>query len=52
MRIRWARHVVELGETRNTYTILVDEPEGKRSVGRHNRRNEYNIKEDHTVIEC
>jgi hypothetical protein len=31
------------GETRNVYKVLVGKPEGKRSLGRHRRRWEYNI---------
>jgi hypothetical protein len=29
-RMRWAGHVVRMGETRNAYRILVGKPEGKR----------------------
>jgi hypothetical protein len=34
------------GEQRNAYRILVRKPEGKRSLGRHRRRWENNIKMD------
>jgi len=33
-RIRWARHVVRMGEKRGVYRVLVGEPEGKRPLGR------------------
>jgi hypothetical protein len=29
-RMRWAGHVARIGERRNSYRILVGEPEGKR----------------------
>jgi hypothetical protein len=43
-RMRWAGHVVRMGEKRNAYRILVGKPEGKRPLGRHRRRWVYNIK--------
>jgi hypothetical protein len=33
MRMRWAGHVAQMGETRNAYRILVGKPEGKRPLG-------------------
>jgi hypothetical protein len=33
-RIRWAGHVVRMGEKRNAYMILVGKPGGQRSLGR------------------
>jgi hypothetical protein len=33
-RMRWAGHVARMGENRNTYRLLVREPEGKRPLGR------------------
>jgi hypothetical protein len=33
-RMKWAGHVVQLGEKRNTYRLLVGKPEGKRPLGR------------------
>ena len=35
-----------MGDRRGTYTVLVGKPEGKRSLGRHRRRWEDNIKMD------
>jgi hypothetical protein len=33
-RMRWAGHVARMGEKRNTYMLLVGNPEGKRQLGR------------------
>jgi hypothetical protein len=33
-RMRWAVHVVCMGEGRNVYRVLVGKPEGKRSPGK------------------
>jgi hypothetical protein len=43
-RMRWAGHVIRIGETRNAYRILVGKPEGKRPLGRPKRRWVNNIK--------
>jgi hypothetical protein len=43
-RIRWAGHVVRMGEKRNAYRLLVVKPEGKRPLGRPRRRWLDNIK--------
>jgi hypothetical protein len=45
-RMRWARHVARMGETRNAYRILVGKPEGKRTRGRPRRMWVENIKMD------
>jgi hypothetical protein len=42
--MRWARHVAREGEDREIYRVLVDRPEGKRSLGRPSRRWEDGIK--------
>jgi hypothetical protein len=34
----WAGHVVQMGEKRNAYRILVGKPEGKRPLGRPGHR--------------
>jgi hypothetical protein len=47
---RWARHVVGMGEKRNTYRILMGKPEGKRSLGRLKCRWEDSISMDVGVI--
>jgi hypothetical protein len=33
-RMRWAGHVVRMGEKRNMYRLLVEKPEGKRPLRR------------------
>jgi hypothetical protein len=33
-RMRWAGHVVRMGEERKVHTVLVEKPEGKRLLGR------------------
>jgi hypothetical protein len=42
-RMRLAGHVARMGETRNTYRILVGKPEGKRQLGGARRRRVDNI---------
>jgi hypothetical protein len=36
--MRWAGHIARIGEKRNTYRLLVGNPEGKRPLGRQRRR--------------
>jgi hypothetical protein len=45
-RIRWAGHVVRMGEGRNVYRVLVGKPEGKRPLERSRRRWEDGLKMD------
>ncbi|KAJ4432095.1 hypothetical protein ANN_20709 [Periplaneta americana] len=45
-RLIWAGHVARMGESRNTYRMLVGRPEGKRPLGRPRCRWEDNIKMD------
>jgi len=45
-RMRWAGHVVRMGEDRGVHKVLVGKPEGKRPLGRPRRRWEDNIKMD------
>ncbi|KAJ4439560.1 hypothetical protein ANN_07687 [Periplaneta americana] len=45
-RLRWAGHVARMGESRNSYRVLVGRPEGKKPLGRPRRRWEDNIKMD------
>jgi hypothetical protein len=42
--MKWAEHVAEFGETRNTYRILVVKAEGKRPLEKSRRRWVENIK--------
>jgi hypothetical protein len=43
-RMRLARDVTHIGERKGSYRVLVGQLEGKRPLGRHRRRWEYNIK--------
>jgi hypothetical protein len=45
-RMRWAAHVVRMGEKRNAFRILVGKPEGKRPLENPRCRWEDNIKLD------
>ena len=42
--MRWAGHVVRMGEGRGVHRVLVGKPEGKRPLGRPRRRWEDDIK--------
>jgi len=44
--MRWAGHVARIGERKGVYRILVVRPEWKRSLERHRRKWEDNIKID------
>ena len=37
-RMRWAGHIVSMGERRVVYRVLIRKPEGKRPLGRPRRR--------------
>jgi len=45
-RMRWAGHVAHMGEERGVHRVLVGKPEGKRPLGRPQRRWEDNIRMD------
>jgi hypothetical protein len=45
-RMRWAGHVVRMGEKRNAYRLLVEKPDGRRPLGRPRHRWLDNIKMD------
>jgi hypothetical protein len=45
-RMRWAGHVVRIGEKRKAYWLLVGKPEGRRPLGRSGRRWVDNIRMD------
>jgi len=51
-RIRWAGHVVCMGERRGIYKVLVVKPDGKRPLGRPRHRWEDNIKLDLPEVGC
>jgi hypothetical protein len=42
-RVRWVGHVAGMGKIRNAYNTLVGKSEGKRPLGKHRSRWEYNI---------
>ena len=50
-RMRWAGHVLHIGEGRGVHRVLVGKPEGKRPLGRPRRRWEDNIKMDLQELE-
>jgi hypothetical protein len=45
-RMRWVGHAAQMGEKRNTYSLVVGKPEGKRPLGRQRRRWVDNIRMD------
>ena len=51
-RIRWAGHVVHMGEGRGVYRVLVGKPEGRRPLGRPRRRWEDNMRTDLREVGC
>ena len=51
-RMRWAGHVVRVGEERVAYRVLVGKPEGKRPMGRPRRRRVDNIRMDLQEVGC
>ena len=51
-RMRWARHVSCMGESRGVYRVLVGKPEGKKPLGRPRLRWEDNIKMDLQEAGC
>jgi len=51
-RMRWAGHVVCMGQRRGVYRVLVGKPEGKSPLGRHRPRWEDNIKMDLRDVGC
>jgi len=44
--MRWARHVACVEKIRSAYRVLVEKPEGRKSLGRHRFTRDYNIKID------
>ena len=51
-RMRWAGHVVRMGESRGVYRVLVGKPEGKRPLGSPRLRREDQIKMDLQEVGC
>jgi len=50
--MRWAGHVVRMGEGRGVYRVLVGKSEGKRLLGRLRHRWEDNIKMNLQEVGC
>jgi len=51
-RMRWAGHVVCMGEERGVYRVLEGKPEGKRLLGRPRHRWVDNIRMDLQEVGC
>jgi len=51
-RMKWAGHVVRMGEEMEVYRVLVDKPEGRRPLGRPRRRWVDNIELDLQEVGC
>jgi len=51
-RMRWAGHVALMGEESVVYRVLVEKPEGRRTLGRPRRRWVDNIRMDLQEVEC
>ena len=51
-RMRWARSVARVGESRGVYMVLVGKSEGKRPLGRPRQTREDNIKIDLQEVGC
>jgi len=51
-RMRWAGHVVHMGEERGLYRVLVGKPEGKSLLGRPRSRWVDNIRMDFQEVGC
>jgi hypothetical protein len=50
--MRWAGHVVRVGEKRGVCSVLVGKPDGKRPLGRPRRRRDDFIKMDFQEVGC
>jgi hypothetical protein len=44
--VRYAGHVARMGYRRGVYKVLVGKTEKKKTLGKHRRRKEYNIKKN------
>jgi len=51
-RMRWAGHVVRMGEERRVYRVLVGKPEGRRPLGSPRHRWVDNIRMDLQEVGC
>ena len=50
--MRWAGHVARMGERRGIFRVLVEKPDGKRTLGIPRRRWEDDIKMDLQEVGC
>ena len=50
--MRWAWDVAHMGERKGTSRVSVGKPEGKRPLGTHRRRWEYDIKMEPQEVGC
>jgi len=50
--MRWAEHVVRMGEKRGAYRAVVGKPEGERQPGRTRRKWEDVLKMDLQLVRC
>jgi len=50
--MRWAGHVARMGEVRDVYSVLVENHEGKRPLGRPRRRWEDNNRMNLQEVGC
>jgi len=50
--MRWAGHVVHMGDRRGVFRVLVGKPEGMKPLGRSRHRWEDNIKMDLQEVGC
>jgi hypothetical protein len=51
-RMRWAGHVACMGEEKKVYKVLVENPKGKRPLGRPRHRWEDGIRIDQRFQNC
>ena len=52
LRMRWVKHVAQMGGSRGVYRVVVGKPEGKRRPGRSRHRWEDSIKMDLQKVGC
>jgi hypothetical protein len=52
IKLRWAEHAAGMGDRRGLYRVLVEKPEGKRTLGRPRRRRGDNIKMELQELGC
>jgi hypothetical protein len=51
-RMRWAEYVARMVDGRGVYRVLVENPEGRRPLGKIRRRWEDNIRMDLREVRC